>query len=361
MCTTCNDALKKTDDFADDLISMMNGAALTLMMSVGHRTGLFNALQRIGRMASSQEIADEATLNERYVREWLYAMTTGRIVVCDDQGEKFQLPAAYEPVLCSTSPESNIAVLCQYISIMGKVEDKILTCFKEGGGLGYDDYDRFHEGMADDSNQWAVAPLFDRLLPMVDGIEAQLETGIDVMDLGCGRGKALLEMASRYPKSRFLGYDLCADAIEHAQNEVAKRQFDNIRFEIRDLTGFNVNCTPESCDFICTFDAVHDQARPDNLFSGIFNSLRPGGRYLMVDINTSSFVRDNIGHPLAPLFYCMSLMHCMSVSLGAGGLGLGTCWGVQLAEQMLRESGFVKISKTTFDEDPQNVYFVCEK
>ena len=60
----------------------MNEAALALMVSVGHRTGLFDVMAGMPA-ATSAGIASRAALDERYVREWLAVMTTGRIVEYD--------------------------------------------------------------------------------------------------------------------------------------------------------------------------------------------------------------------------------------------------------------------------------------
>jgi DNA-binding IscR family transcriptional regulator len=49
------------------------------MISIGHQTALLAALHGTGPARSAQ-IADAGGLNERYVREWLNAMTTARIV-----------------------------------------------------------------------------------------------------------------------------------------------------------------------------------------------------------------------------------------------------------------------------------------
>ena len=85
--------------------------------------------------------------------------------------------------------------------------------------------------------------------------------------------------------------------------------------------------TPEAYDVITVFDAIHDQAQPARVLENIYRALRPGGILLMVDIKASSRLEDNIGVPLASYLYTVSTMHCMSVSLGLDGAGLGTCWG----------------------------------
>lgn len=62
------------------------------MMSVGHRTGLFDAMSGVPP-ATARDIADAAGLNERYVREWLGAMVTARVVEVDPDTDRYVLPA----------------------------------------------------------------------------------------------------------------------------------------------------------------------------------------------------------------------------------------------------------------------------
>ena len=97
---------------------------------------------------------------------------------------------------------------------------------------------------------------------------------------------------------------------------------------------------------ITVFDAIHDQAQPARVLRNIYRALRPGGILLMVDIKASSQLEDNVGVPLATYLYTVSTMHCMSVSLGLDGAGLGTCWGRQLATSMLADAGFGDVTVT---------------
>ena len=113
-------------------------------------------------------------------------------------------------------------------------------------------------------------------------------------------------------------------------------------------------------DLVLTFDAIHDQAHPATVLANVRRSLRPGGTYLMVDINAQSNLEDNLDLPWATFLYAVSTLHCMSVSLGQGGDGLGTVWGVQTAERMLHEAGFGSVDVIHLEEDPFNAYFVAQ-
>ena len=163
---------------------------------------------------------------------------------------------------------------------------------------------------------------------------------------------------SAFHEAAFHGYDLSGEAIAYAQAEAATRGLENLRFEQRDLSTFDVDAEPEAFDYVTTFDAVHDQAHPLALLRGIRRSLATGGTYLMQDIQGSSHVHENIEHPGAPLLYMISCMHCMTVSLAQGGDGLGAMWGEQKARELLAEAGFSSVDVHLLEHDPFNAYFV---
>jgi len=348
---------EKSDAFADQMIDMLNYGALALMTSIGHRSGLFDTMKDM-KPAPSDDIARAAGLDERYVREWLGAMVTGGIVECNPEGSRYYLPGEHSRWLTREASPDNIAVFAQYISQLGSVEDQILSCFKQGGGVPYSEYRRFHEIMAEDSGQTVVAALMDSILPLVPGLMDRLKKGIDVLDVGCGSGRALNLMAKNFPNSRFVGYDLSSEALHTARMEAEKETLLNVCYEEKDLTDFDVQ---GRFDFITAFDAIHDQARPDRVLAGIFKSLKTGSVFLMQDIAASSQVYKNIGHPVGPLLYTISCMHCMSVSLEQNGAGLGAMWGEEKAREMLSEAGFSDIRVKQLPHDFQNYFYIMKK
>lgn len=341
--------------FAGKLTEMVNHGMAGLMIAIGHRTGLFSAMKGGGAL-SSDELAKRAGLNERYVREWLGAMATSGIVLIDRASGKFVLPAAHGAFLGTDAAHGSMSSYFQYLSVLGSVETRIVECFKKGGGLSYSDYDRFHECMAEDSYQTVVAALEDAILPLAPWTIGQLEAGIDVADVGCGLGKALIRLAGLFPNSRFTGFDLCADTVRQAESEAAERGLDNVRFVQADATRLEGSAL---FDLIVTFDAIHDQAHPAAVLAHIRRLLKPGGTYLMQEIGARTAVADNLDHPLAPFIYTVSCMHCMSVSLGQGGVGLGAAWGEELARAMLADAGFTRVEVHQLPHDQMNNYFVC--
>jgi 2-polyprenyl-3-methyl-5-hydroxy-6-metoxy-1,4-benzoquinol methylase len=345
--------------FAERCIGALNDGALCLMLSIGHRTGLFDTLAKLPA-SSSEAIAKAAGLNERYVREWLAAMVTSRVIHYEPTQQTYLLPAEHASVLTRASGD-NIAVFAQYIPVMGQVEDNIIDCFYQGGGVPYESYPRFHDIMAEDSGQTVLSSLIDHILPLEPTLIAKLHGGIRVLDLGCGRGKAMNMLAREFPNSEFIGMDLSAEAVAYATEEAAQQGLENVSFEQRDVSDFDRTAEPEKFDLVVTFDAIHDQANPLLVLQGIYRTLKRDGVYLMQDIHSSSEVQNNLEHPVGTLLYTISTMHCMSVSLAQNGEGLGTMWGQEKAIELLREAGFNQVAVHQLEHDFQNDYYIIRK
>jgi SAM-dependent methyltransferase len=345
--------------FAGWMLEAFNGAGFCLMASIGHRVGLFDVMRGL-EPSTSAEIAARAGLDERYVREWLGAMTSARVVECTDGDgvERYALPPEHALVLTRAAGADNLAPLTQYISVLGAVEDDIVECFRNGGGVPYERFPRFHAVMAEDSGQSVMSCLETHVLPLVPGLPDALERGIRVLDLGCGSGRIVLRLGELFPRSQFEGRDLSREAIDAASREAHARGLRNVTFTVEDLSDFDEHAAPDAFDLVTTFDAIHDQARPLNVLKGIRRTLRPDGVYLMQDIRASSRAGGNVGHPIGTLLYAVSCMHCMTVSLAQGGEGLGAMWGEERAREYLRAAGFTSVEAHQLPHDIQNNWYV---
>lgn len=359
MCFMDNMAtcVTETTPFSDRMANILNSGALSLMISIGHRTHLFDTMAQL-EPATSERIADIANLNERYVREWLGAMVTGHIVDYNPDTNCYHLPPEHAQHLTRAASPNNAAAATQFIPMLAQVEDKILNCFKNGGGVSYSEYARFQEVMADESDQTVRAALIDDILPLAPHVVEQLEKGIDVLDIGCGSGRALNLLASTFPNSRFTGYDISAEGIERARIEADHLGCDNVQFHVVDAA---LMIDIERYDLIVVFDAIHDQAMPQHVLDNIHRALKPDGTFLMQDISGTSHVDEDVNHPMGPLLYTISCLHCMTVSLAQGGAGLGAMWGRELAEKMLAQAGFQNVCVHELEHDPMNLFYVVKK
>ena len=347
----------KAEAFAESYLKTLNHGALCLMTSIGHRAGIFDAMSDMPP-SSAEEVALKAGLNERYVREWLGAMVTAGVVEVDPSSTKYLLPAEHASFLTRAAAADNQAVFTQYNGMLGTVEDEIIECFRKGGGVPYEKFERFHAIMAEDSGQSVLSSLESHILFLVPGLTSRLREGIRVLDVGCGSGRIMIRLAELFPNSRFTGIDLSPEAVETAHREAAQKNLKNIVFEIHDLSDFDQTAEPLAFDLITTFDAVHDQAKPLNVLRGIHRALKSDGTYLMQDIKGSSHVYNNVGHPIGTFLYAISTMHCMTVSLAQGGEGLGAMWGEEKTREYLQKAGFKTIQTHQLAHDIQNNWYV---
>jgi SAM-dependent methyltransferase len=345
---------EKTKAFTQLMVRHFEGASVTVMVEIGRRVGLFEAMARMGR-ATSVEIAERAGLSERYVREWLGAMVCGSIVEYDSGARTFRLPPEHAAGLTGSTTK-NVATIAEFFPLFSRVIPDVSAAFRTGAGVPYSAYQPDFTRLMDGRSR----PRYDELLlakylTLPEGLLPRLEAGIRVADVGCGTGYCITLMAARFPKSAFVGYDVSEPAIAQARAEAAARGLANASFVVQDIARLE---TPVPFDLITAFDAIHDQVDPAGVLRRIRAALAPGGTFLMVDVCASSNLEANVGVPMAPYLYTISTMHCMSVSLAGGGPGLGAAWGHQVATRMLTEAGFTDVK--LFERiDPVNSLYVA--
>ncbi|MHA2356027.1 MAG: class I SAM-dependent methyltransferase [Candidatus Thorarchaeota archaeon] len=347
----------KTEAFTDRMLSILNGGMLALMISIGRQTGLFDVMAGL-HPSTSEQIASASGLNERYVREWLAAMVVGRIVEYDSVSESYTLPQEHAAFLTTASGPNNMARSAQVIPLLATVESQVIDSFYNGGGVPYSAYTHFMEIVAESSSLRFDKVLISEILPLMPRIVEALKVGINVLDVGCGQGRAINLMAKAFPKSNFTGYDILDEYIEVARTEAKAMRLSNVNFELKNLIQDDES---KKYDLITAFDVIHDLAQPLEVLQRVCGILQPEGTLFIADVAGSSYLHENMHHPRGPWMYSVSTMHCMTVSLSSNGAGLGTMWGEQKAKQMLADAGFANVVVQHIPGDVLNVYYIAKK
>ncbi|MGY1643483.1 class I SAM-dependent methyltransferase [Geodermatophilus sp. SYSU D00703] len=339
---------------ADRLLGYFTGGAVTLMVDLAHRTGLLAALA--AGPGTSEEVAARGGLAERYVRECLGALVTAGIVEYDPAGRRYTLPA--EHAVCLTGGGStDLSPFSRVVTLLAPHVPGVERAFRTGGGVPYEEFrPEFTDVMDGLSRGLLDGQLLEGILPLTGELPDRLRAGARVADVGCGTGHAVNLMARAFPRSSFTGYDLAEDAIARARAEAAAMGLANASFEVLDVLRLP---TEPPFDAVFAFDSIHDQADPVGVLARVRAALRPGGWFVMLDIRAATALEDNVGNPLAPMLYAVSTLHCTTVSLAAGGVGLGTVWGEQLALRMLADAGFVDVTVHEVPDDPLDSLYVA--
>ncbi|HEX6098916.1 MAG TPA: methyltransferase domain-containing protein [Thermoanaerobaculia bacterium] len=345
------------DVYANRIGRTLNSGFVSLMISIGHRTGLFDIMASLPP-STSMDIAVAAGLTERYVREWLAAMTAARIVHYDVRTGTYFLPIEYAAVLSRGAGSGNLAPAAQLLSMLASMEDMVVAGFHGGGGVAPEAYERLHALLADEKRLHVDEDYVEALLELMPGMDLRLAAGACVLDAGCGDGAVLTVLARMFPRSAFRGYDISQDAIDRANERADEAGLANVDFAVGDVASLD---EPRSYDLVLALESIHEQAFPRLVLRNIANALKRDGLFLMQETAASSHLSRNVENPFAPMLYALSVLHAVPVALAQEGEALGRMWGEERARQMLREAGFTKTRFDGIASDPLRYYCVAAR
>jgi len=339
--------------FMNKVVKDTSGLAVTVMAALGDRLGLFKDFAANGPAVSS-EFAKRTGIHERYAKEWLAGMTSAGYLEYDPVSQLFSLPPAHEPVLAQEGGPFFFGGTHQMLLGMLKTLELLEKAFQTGKGIPKAAYDEnTWEGMERDSTPIYEAKLLKEWIPAMPDVQAMLESGVKVADVGCGGGRVLIMLAQEFPKSRYVGIDIFEPVIKRARSNAEAAGVSHlVRYKALDpLFGM-----PDQYDLVTTFDVIHEAVNPLGLLQAIRKSLKPGGQYVCMDVNCKEALKKNVG-PLAALRYGFSLLFCMSISLAEGGEALGTM-GLHEAKmkQLCREAGFSDVTLIQLENSNHNLY-----
>lgn len=339
--------------FVQKVMGDLSSAVVSLVAALGDRLGLFKALAGQGP-ATSAELAARAGLDERYTREWLATLSAAGYVAYDPASRRFALPPEHAAVVAH---EGGMAFLGGgYQQLLGFVKplDRLTEAFRTGAGVLQDAYDAdLWDGMERMSATWFDNLLVQQWLPALPAVYAGLERGIHVADVGCGGGRALIRLARSFPNATFVGYDAFGGAVDRARAAAARAGVaDRVRFEQRDAAAG----LPEAYDLVTTFDAAHDFVDAPAVLRAIRAALRPGGTFVMLEMNCSARLEENVG-PAAAVLYGTSVLYNLPVARALGGDGAGTM-GLppERVEALCRAAGFGHVRRVPI-QNPFNILY----
>jgi SAM-dependent methyltransferase len=327
-----------------DVGALLGGA----MVVIGDKLGLYRAMAGAGPLTAA-ELATRTDTAERYVREWLSAQAARGYVSYHGEG-RFSLPDEHAVPL---TDETNAACVVGAFEIaLGSVyaTDTIVERFRTGDGFAWGAHDQhvlsgcerfFRPGYL---NHLATA-----WVPALDGVEAKLNGGAHIADVGCGHGASTLLLAEAYPSSIVVGFDAHEGSIDAARKRAADAGLaDRVRFEVASATTFTGRY-----DLVCFFDCLHDMGDPAGACGHVRDHLNPGGTLMLIEPFANDDLADNL-NPVGAAYYGFSTLLCTPSSLSQD---VGTALGAQAGEARLRQvvisAGFTTLRRVA--ETPFNI------
>ncbi len=343
----------KREQFINQLMGYVSGAAVSGMIYIGDRVGLFKVMAGSGPL-SVDETAAKAGLQERYVREWLSAMAAAGIVEYDATVEHFTLPEEHAATLADENSPSFLAGFFQNTPAMITVAPRVADAFVKGGGVPFSEYGPDLIAGIDRGNRSQYQfHLVKRWLPTMPQVVARLQEGGCAADVGCGSGYPSILMAQAFPNSRFYGFDVSEESLARARaNAQQKGVGDRVEFQRVSATAL-----PDSpkFDVITSFDAIHDMVDPRGALRSIRRALADDGAYFMVEPKAGDTLAENLG-PMGAMMYSISTLHCMTVSLAHGGEGIGTAISPSKIRELAEQAGFTRVRRLPIEHLAQAFY-----
>lgn len=331
--------------FVGDIGAVMHAATVV----VGDQLGLYKKLAE--GPGDIETLARRTQTDPRYLREWLSAQAASGYVEYDPASGLFSLTEEQAFALAQEGSPAFIPGAFQIAVAQFKAIPKIAKAMQTGLGLGWHEHDAslFH-GTERFFRPGYAANLVSAWIPALDGVQARLERGAKVADIGCGHGASTLIMAQAYPASTFTGFDYHAPSIEHARQAARDAGVaDRVSFEVaraQDYPG-------SGYDLVTIFDALHDMGDPAGAAAHVRKSLRPDGTWLIVEPFAHDKLEDNL-NPVGRVFYAASTFICTPASRSQE---VGACLGAQAGEAQLRDvvtaGGFTRFRRA--GETPFNL------
>jgi 2-polyprenyl-3-methyl-5-hydroxy-6-metoxy-1,4-benzoquinol methylase len=330
----------KLNAFLGKIVGDLSSCAAGTVTVLGHRLGLYKALAKSPMTIA--EVAKRTELNERYVREWLSSQAAGGYIQYDAKTEKFSMTEEQTFVLADETSPAFLPGGFQLMQAMWNGIPRMEENFRTGKGLPWgEQHACLFEGTESFFRAGYIANLVSSWLPALEGVQAKLEKGAKVADVGCGLGASTIIMAKAFPKSTFAGFDSHAGSIETARTRAREAGVgDRVTFEVAKSTDF----PGDGYDLIAHFDSLHDMEDPSGAAAHARKAMAKDGTWMVVEPVAADKLEDNF-NPVGRLYYSGSTMICVPHSMSQGGPALGAQAGEKRLREVISKGGFSKIRR----------------
>jgi ubiquinone/menaquinone biosynthesis C-methylase UbiE len=341
----------KLMDFLHKFVGDLGATMAAGNVLVGDRLGLYRALADHPMLP--RELAKRTGTATRYVDEWLRGQAAGGYVQYDPQTGAYSLTA--EQAFALTDPDGAVFAPGAFELALGalKAEPRVIEAFRSGSGIGWQEQDdEVFSGCERFFRPGYAANLVSGWLPALDGVQAKLQAGARVADIGCGHGASTALMARAYPNSAFTGSDIHEESVIQARKQIAEQGLDSqAGFEVASAQTFNGG----PYDLVTSFDCLHDMGDPLGAARHVRQMLGPDGTWMVVEPAAGDAVADNL-NPVGRVYYSFSTFLCVPNALSQdGGYSLGAQAGEQAIARLVTDAGFTRFRRAA--ETPFNIVY----
>lgn len=264
------------------------------LLDLGVKLGLFQALRQ-KPASTGAELAASLGLHAPYVETWCRTCFGMAVLDADDAG-RYSLAPHMDNLLANPGhPRYMGGFLRLGTDVAADDFRQCLSAFKTGAvkpfqGRGED----FAKAIADST--WGLQVVTaKKILPELKGVADRLNAGGAILEVGCGTGNLLLQLAKSFPQARCVGVDIDPDSLVVARERIASAGMTE-RVQAREGT-VAAATEPGTFDAVVMVEVLHEIApgiRP-GVVAESARALRSGGWMVIVD-ETYPATREEMRH-----------------------------------------------------------------
>jgi len=256
------------------------------LLNIGAKVGILQALKDFKDGITVSDLASKLKLHEPYVKIWCQTAYSLKFLDFDNEGRVKYEPFFDEILGDESSINSYLDFFALPIYITGERLKQFPDYFRTGEIMKeYTDERSELVAKAARILHRGIAQLYFPLLPEDDPIKSMLVKGINFLDIGCGRGGFIIQLAQLFKNNRFWGVDPVNYGIEAGKKEVAKLKMeDRIFFEHLSGEDLTYNNEFDIVSMVLTFHEILPDVRVA-VVEKAFQALKQNGRILIIDFS----------------------------------------------------------------------------
>ncbi|MGH8948216.1 MAG: SAM-dependent methyltransferase, partial [Acidimicrobiia bacterium] len=262
------------------LYDLIAGYHATHMIEIGHKLGAWAALTEVPGLTSA-ELASRLATDDFYTD--VLCRTAFAFEILDRDGAGWRMGPHFEQILGDPESSFYLAAAAGVHMEVGKDYPDYLSHFREGTIRPYQEHDEAFMREVAEALKALPRIFLDLVLPQLPILGQRLEEGGRVLDVGCGGGWAVVQIAERFPGVSCLGIDVEPYSVGLAQQLISDRGLAE-RCEARVMTVDDLD-EEGTFDVATSFLVVHEIA-PDlkpGAFAAVARALKRGGYFLIFD------------------------------------------------------------------------------
>jgi SAM-dependent methyltransferase len=267
-------------DQVSRLYELIAGYHATNLLEIGRELGVWEALTRHPGL-TSEGLATRLGTQPFYTD--VLCRTAFSFGLLERDGDGWRMAPHFDQILGNPGSSFYLACAPRVHMVVGDDYREYVRHFRAGTAKAYQEHDEAFMREVAEALKALPRIFLDLVLPRLPGLEARLQKGGRLLDVGCGGGWAVVQIAERFPETSCVGIDVEPYSVELARQLITERGLeDRCEARARSVDQLDEDGT---YDVATSFLVVHEIAPASKpaAVAAVARALKPGGYFLIFD------------------------------------------------------------------------------